>query len=93
MSVMQGKITSGALVGWKWNPTGDGLVLTMQLAASVTDFQENQFEVVQIALNDRQLRSLARDCGRMTEKRGLELWARPKWWRRLFARLRDLPLR
>jgi uncharacterized glyoxalase superfamily protein PhnB len=70
----------GALVGWKRTQTDHGVMLTMQLATSKADYDQRDFQLVQIALNDRQLRSLTRDLRRAAEARGIELWAKRRWW-------------
>jgi hypothetical protein len=71
------------LVGWRRTPARSGIVLSLQLVRSVADFREHRFERLAIALNDRQLRSLARDLQRAAAARGLDLFAQPTGWRRL----------
>jgi hypothetical protein len=73
--------SQGALVGWKRQPTEHGCVLTIQLAASSRDFNDRNFDVVHLSMNERQLRSLARDLARAADDRGLLLWARPRRWK------------
>jgi hypothetical protein len=79
-------VATGALAGWKHRETPSGLVLTLQIAADAEAFQQRRFKVVQVALNDRQLRSLTRDLARMTMRRGMDLFARPSLWGRLTGR-------
>jgi hypothetical protein len=79
-------VATGALAGWKHRETPSGLVLTLQIAADAEAFRERRFEVVQMALNERQLRSLARDLARATMRRGIDLFARPSLWGRLTGR-------
>jgi hypothetical protein len=76
----------GALAGWRRTGTDSGCVLELQLVASKQDFEARNFIRVDMALNDRQLRSLARDLARAAEERGVRLWGKkPRWrlpWRR-----------
>ena len=74
-------IATGALAGWKRCEGMSGIVLTMQIVESVEAYQEQRVAKVQVALNDRQLRSLARDLTRAASERGTELQARRPWWR------------
>ena len=74
----------GALLGWKRNPSENGTVITLQVLA--VDSPEDRKPIdVSVALNDRQIRSFARDMQRAANARGITLWARPKWWRAIFA--------
>ena len=70
-----------ALVGWKRTSTRNGIVLTLQLTETRANFASCEFEKVSVALNERQLRSLARDLTRAAEERGITLFARKPWWR------------
>jgi|GEM_PF-2365724 hypothetical protein len=73
-------IARGALAGWRRKITENGCILKMQIAQSAEAFKNRAFDSVEIALNDRQLRSLARDLQRVADERGVELWAkRPLW--------------
>ncbi len=63
----------GALAGWRRASTDHGCLLKLQVAPTVADFSAKQFDTVEIALNDRQLRSLARDLARAASGRGVEL--------------------
>ena len=74
-------VASGALAGWKRDRAKHGIVLTLQVAASKEDFDRRAFAGITIAVNDRQLRSLARDLTRAAEEQGLELFASRRWWR------------
>lgn len=83
---------TGALAGWKRTRTTSGIVLSFQVAASVEDLHQRRLSRVDLALNDRQLRSLARDLIRAAEQRDLDIFARPRWWTRLFSRrVRSVP--
>jgi hypothetical protein len=90
-------VARGALAGWKRRPTEHGFLMTLQVAASTEAYRARDFDVVEVALNDRQLRSLARDLHRAAQARGIELSAQHgarRWerlrtpWRRLRALLR-----
>lgn len=70
----------GALAGWKWNTSEHGIVLTVQLVSSPAAYDRCEFDVVQMSMNDRQLRSLGRDIQRAAEDRGLDLWAKRRTW-------------
>lgn len=78
----------GALAGWKHNSAEHGIFISLQIAGSVEDHKQRNYARVDIGLNDRQLRSLARDLERIASQRGLDLHARPSLWRRLFSRRR-----
>jgi hypothetical protein len=67
---------NGALVGWKRGPTDHGIILTLQVASDASDFTNRDFAQVDLALNERQLRSLARDLSRAAEERGIALFAK-----------------
>jgi len=77
------------LVGWKRTETEHGCVLTLQLARTGSDFAEQKHLRTTFVMNERQLRSFARDLTRAANERGIELFSRPPWWRRLLRRLRD----
>ena len=81
-------LIAGALAGWQRDMTHFGCVLTLQVAQSQSEFDEGEFQRVIVALNDRQLRSLARDLERAATTRGLKLWGKPRGLRRLFQRRR-----
>ena len=68
---------SGALVGWKRTNSLNGIVLTVQLARTQTALAEQNLDNISLAMNDRQLRSLARDLQRAARDRGIDLWAKP----------------
>ncbi|WEK46183.1 MAG: hypothetical protein P0Y56_14360 [Candidatus Andeanibacterium colombiense] len=70
---MESTIARGALAGWKRTTSGHGILLTLQVAKSVAAFNAKEFDSVELALNDRQLRSLARDLERAARSRGLDL--------------------
>jgi hypothetical protein len=74
---------TGVLIGWKRQPTLHGIVLTMQVAESAEQFTERSWSQINIALNERQLRSLARDLERAATERGIELHAKRSVLRRL----------
>lgn len=75
------KPSARALAGWKRIHGEHGIVLTLQLVDSVEQYQARDFERVEVALNDRQLRSLARDLARAARTRGVELYPKRPWWR------------
>ena len=80
-------LSRGALVGWRRQGTETGCLVTLQVASSADDFVSQSFDRVELALNDRQLRSLARDLARAAEERGLQLRARRRplrFWRKHF---------
>ena len=56
-------------------------MLELQLVASKEDFEARNFIRVDMVLNDRQLRSLARDLARAAEERGVQLWGKKPAWR------------
>jgi hypothetical protein len=59
------------------------MVITVQaLAPHSVETDSHRFEV-SLALNDRQIRSLARDLQRAAAERGVTLWARKRWWQLL----------
>lgn len=80
---------AGGLVGWRRNQVPGGTVLTLQVATSTQAFHDDDYTRVYLALNDRQLRSLARDLYRATEAKGIPLFAPRRWWRFWSRRLTD----
>ncbi len=74
-------LATGALVGWKRVGTATGVVVTMQLAGSSSDFRDGEWDTVRMSLNDRQLRSFARDLARAAEARGIDLFGKPPLWK------------
>jgi hypothetical protein len=70
-----------AVVGWKREERRHGIVLTLQLVGDRDSYHDRRLDRVPLVLNDRQLRSLARDLARASEERGMELFARKRWWR------------
>ena len=77
---MAGRTFNGALAGWKRTESANGIVLTLQVAESNEAYQDRSFHRLNVALNKRQLRSLARDLGRAAEDQGLQLYAKRRWW-------------
>jgi hypothetical protein len=73
-------VATGALVGWERNPAAYGIILRMQILTTRDDEGFSNFVEVQVALNDRQLRSLARDLRRAADERGLQLRPARRWW-------------
>jgi hypothetical protein len=73
----------GALVGWKWEPSEHGIILTLQCAQDADAFSARAFDGTTVVLNDRQLRSLTRDLMRASEERGIKLHAKPGRFRLL----------
>lgn len=71
-------LSVGALIGWKRAWSQNGIVLTFQVAESTKAFQERDLRKVALAMNDRQLRSLARDLTRAAEERGIEIWPKKR---------------
>jgi hypothetical protein len=80
---MTGQRIVGALVGWKRRRSANGIILTIQLATSEAKAQSRDYDQISFALNDRQIRSLARDMQRVAKERGIQLRARPRWTRLL----------
>lgn len=75
---MPSKSIVGALVGWKREPSQHGMIISLQVLNPDTGVEEKKFQRVSLALNDRQLRSLARDLQRAADERGLSLWGASK---------------
>ena len=69
------------VAGWRRFDGEHGIVLRIQVFANARAFAEERLERVDLVLNDRQLRSLARDLARAAEQRGLDLRAKRPWWR------------
>ncbi|WP_336972323.1 hypothetical protein [Sphingobium aromaticiconvertens] len=77
----------GALAGWKRDKSENGTVITLQVARDSSAFDEKSFDLVAIALNDRQLRSFARDLQRAAEDRQIKLWGKQKRFTRLVSQI------
>ncbi len=84
---------SGALIGWERRSTQHGVIMTLQIIESSEQFQGRGYHRVAVALNDRQLRSLARDLARAAERRGIDLRAHPPFHRRLWIGFKALVTR
>lgn len=70
----------GALIGWKRRPTQNGIILMLQVLTPGAFALRGDFDNVTVVLNDRQLRSFARDLQRAAMSRGISLGPKPKWW-------------
>jgi len=81
---------AGALVGWARQSSRHGVILTLQLVHNATDYRDHRFHKIAVALNERQLRSLARDLARAARARGISLNAKPPLRTRLWLFLRGL---
>ena len=68
----------GALLGWKRTRSLHGIVLTMQIAEVGAPIPDGNLDKVSVSMNDRQLRSLARDLERAAFERGIQLRAPAK---------------
>lgn len=77
----------GALAGWKRDKSENGTIITFQVARNSAAFDEKSFDMVAIALNDRQLRSFTRDLQRAAADRQIKLWGKPKRFTRLAAQI------
>ena len=76
----------GALAGWKRAQSPHGAPVSLQLAGDRDAWDTRDYRRVHVTMNDRQLRSLARDLARAAKERGIALHAPRPWWRRLFSR-------
>lgn len=85
-----GSQLSGALIGWERQRSRHGMILTVQLVENAAQYQDHQYHRVTMALNDRQLRSLARDLARAAQARGLDLRSQLPWRRRMWDRIKAL---
>lgn len=77
----------GALAGWKRDKSENGTVITLQVAQNSSAFSEKSFDLVAIALNDRQLRSFTRDLQRAAADRKIKLHGAPKRFTRIALRI------
>ncbi len=85
---------SGALIGWRRNSSRHGVILTLQIVENATQYQDHHYHQVNLALNERQLRSLARDLARASRSRGLPpLRAKLPFHRRVWQGLKSLASR
>jgi hypothetical protein len=73
----------GALVGWRRTNSTYGVVLRLKVARTAADYRERNLESVEVALNERQLRSFARDLARATHDRNIHLFPPMGLWGRL----------
>jgi hypothetical protein len=79
-------LVRGALVGWRRSDSDNGAVLRLQVARTSADFREHSYDRIEIALNDRQLRSFTRDMVRAAQDRHIRLFARRSLLNRLLGR-------
>jgi hypothetical protein len=89
----RGSEVTGALIGWARRNSRHGIVLTLQVVENAAQFQDHRYHQVIMALNDRQLRSMARDLARAARSRGLDLRARPPLRTRLWLGFKALVFR
>jgi hypothetical protein len=87
---MDDPVVRGALVGWRQSQSEHGAVLRLQVARSAADVRDRSWDKVEIALNERQLRSFARDLVRAAHERDLRLFARRPLWERMQEKLTAL---
>jgi hypothetical protein len=83
---------TGPLIGWRREPSDHGIILVLQVVENREQARRKDFTHVNLALNDRQLRSLTRDLIRASESRGLSLASKPSWWtilRTTFRKMRS----
>jgi hypothetical protein len=66
---------NGFLIGWDRHQSASGIVLSLQIAENQQEFVDKNWSRMNLALNDRQLRSLARDLERAAKARGIKLHA------------------
>jgi hypothetical protein len=83
-------VVRGALAGWRQSPSEHGTVLRLQVARTVDDARNKSFDKVEIALNERQLRSFTRDLVRVAAERDIRLFSRRSLWARLQGRVAAL---
>lgn len=74
--------TVGALKGWERTPSEHGTIITLWILTPEAAQSDNEADKVSMALNDRQIRSLARDLARAASDRSITLQADTRWWRR-----------
>jgi len=86
----RGTDISGALIGWARHSSRHGVVMTLQIVQNAAEYQDHRYHRVSMALNDRQLRSLARDLARAARGRGISLRSKPPLRKRIWQRLRRL---
>lgn len=82
---MESRTKPTILIGWRRKQSEHGCVLTLQLAGSAADVRSGALQEPSVVMNDRQLRSLARDLSRAADEKGIDLFARPTWWKRLLT--------
>ncbi len=80
---MRSVLSRGILAGWKRRPGNNGILLTLQVAKDQAAYIEKNLDLVEVALNDRQLRSLARDLERAAASRGITLRPQRTFMRQL----------
>lgn len=83
---MNGYKFVGALLGWKRQPTPNGIILTLHVLRPEASASGREQDNIAVALNDRQICSLIRDLHRAAAQRGLAVRAKPKWWQRVLIR-------
>jgi len=86
----RGTDVTGALIGWERRGARHGVILTLQIVENAAQYQDHRYHRVTMALNDRQLRSMARDLARAARSRGLDLRAKAPLRTRLWLKLRSL---
>ncbi|WP_156141152.1 hypothetical protein [Sphingomonas sp. 37zxx] len=75
-----------SVAGWRRFEGASGIVLRLQLFEGHEAFEQRRLDRVDLSLDDRQLRSLARDLVRAVEQRGMALHDKRAWWQLWKAR-------
>ena len=76
--------------GWRRTRATHGIILSLQIASNPEDICHDRMDRVDVALNERQLRSRARHLVRAIAQRDLQLFARRRWWRALLSHRRSI---
>ena len=87
---LPGKRLTGALIGWERKGSQHGCVVTLQIIENAAEYSDNQYHRVSMALNERQLRSPARDLARASQARCVDLHAREPFPKRVVSGLKTM---
>ena len=75
------KTVRGTVVDWKVKASRSGIILSAQVPRSVEEFLAGDETLVQMGLNDHQLKSLIIDLVRASLVRGIVFGSPKKWWK------------
>jgi hypothetical protein len=75
------KRIAGQVIWWEARPSRNGIVLSFEIARSVSEFLAGEETSIKLVLNDRQIKALAIDMVKSALMQGVEFTSPKKWWK------------